>query len=210
MTLMPTETVTLGEHQLLPGSIVIPDEPGRVLYTREFLEFLEKTGILSGRYELLDGEIISKMGQNSPHNITVIACISYLLGVFPQRRVRSQATITVKQDQKINSPEPDAFVLREPTLEGAPEATNVLLAIEVSDTTQEKDFETKKELYARSGISEYWAIDLPRRTLTVLRNPDTQAGVWGSTNTLSETQLVASESAPDHPIVISELLPPVE
>lgn len=57
--------------------------------------------------------------------------------------------------------------------------------------------------------AEYRIVDLPKRTLTVFREPDAPAGTWGSQTTLAKTQTVAPQSAPNAVIRVSELLPPV-
>ena len=198
--LLPTEPV-----------IIEPWEPGEVTYTRTLLEFLENSGMISGKYELINGRIVSKMGQNSQHNITLVKCLLYLSGIYPKDTVRSQATMEVRQNDRVsNRPEPDVFVLRVPTYTGAPDGDNVLLAIEVSNSTQDRDFDEKVVLYARSGVAEYWVLDLPRRTLTVFRTPDADAGTWASQSILAETQTIAPESAPDATITITDLLTPAD
>jgi Uma2 family endonuclease len=52
-----------------------------------------------------------------------------------------------------------------------PGPQDVLLAIEVSDTTSEFDSTGKEGLYARAGLREYWVVDLNGRRLIVHRNP---------------------------------------
>ncbi len=187
------------------------ETPGDVRFTYAMLEFLEKSGLLEGRYELINGRIISKMGQNSPHSMTVTECFAYLVGLFPRRTVRSQTTMHIWVDNMIqNSLEPDMMVLRRVVSKGAPSSTDVQLVLEVSDTTLKDDFVDKVEMYARAGIAEYWAIHLPHRTLTAFREPDAATGTWARRETLSETQTVAPQSAPDALIRVSELLPPTD
>ena len=190
--------------------VIEPSQPGELLFTRAMLDFLEESGLIEGRFELIGGRIISKMRQNSPHSITISECFAYLLGVFPRRTVRCQATVEVWQGDRVrNRPEPDVFVLREAVYQGAPPANDLLLIIEVCDTTQGYDLGDKVKLYAEAGVAEYWVIDLPARTLTVFRTPDADAGTWASRNTLAETQTVAPESAPGALIKITDLLTPV-
>ena len=43
------------------------ETPGRVRWTRDQCEMIVDAGILQGRYELIDGEVISKMGQKLRH-----------------------------------------------------------------------------------------------------------------------------------------------
>ncbi len=47
--------------------------PNRKRFTRQECEFLEESGLLTARYELIDGEIVFKMAQNLPHRITAVS-----------------------------------------------------------------------------------------------------------------------------------------
>jgi len=179
----------------------------RKRWNRDECKFLENAGLLKGRYELLDGEIILNMGQNSPHGMAVMEVIAYLLRLFTTKRVRTQATMEVRQDDRVlNRPEPDVFLLREVVYTGAPTGEDVLLAVEVSDTTQTEDYGHKVGLYARAGVAEYWVLDLARRVLVVFRSP--QRGEWLVRDEYAQDASVAPLTAPHAPISVSELLPP--
>ena len=181
-----------------------PTENGRKRWTREEMEELENSGFLTGRYELLDGEIISKMGQNAPHSAAVMCVIAYLLAIFGRTRLRTQTTMEVKgKDKKGNRPEPDVFVLREP-LKRVAKGTDVLLIVEVSDTTLNDDLDRKKTLYARAGVAEYWVLDVTKRRLFVFRNPSGET--WDEPIELMPKDSVSCLAAPDNLIKVSELL----
>lgn len=182
-------------------------DTGRKRWSRDDVAFLERAGLLKGRYELLDGEIISKMGQKPPHAMTVIFVINYLLSLFGRERVRTQATMEVRQDDRTtNQPEPDVAVLREPA-ETLPTGEDVLLAVEVSDTTQADDFGRKVGLYARAGVAEYWVLDLQRRVLIAFRTP--QGDEWQTRAEYAETDTAAPLAAPEGAVHVADLLPPV-
>lgn len=196
---------------LFADKIAFPAYGESVQYTRAFLEMMEEAGVIEGRVELIDGEIISKMGQKAPHSITVTRLILYLArtGVFADDHIRGQASVEVRQkDRVMNRPEPDVFVLRENVISGMPSTDDILLAVEISDTTQADDFGRKAALYARSGVAEYWVVDLAKRTLTFFRKPDKSAETWGDIGTLTETDSIAPESAPNHPVLVAKILPP--
>ena len=181
---------------------------GRKRWTRTEVEFLENACLLKGHYELIDGEIVIKMAQNSPHAIAVIRVILYLARLFGDLRVRTQATMEVRDDDRVlNRPEPDIAVLRDVTLTGAPDGDNVLLAVEVSDTTQADDYGYKTGLYARAGVGEYWIVDLTRRVLVAYRRAEN--GEWQARQEFAEDAQVAPTSAPDAFVSISDLLPPL-
>jgi len=178
-------------------------------WNRDECKFLENAGLLKGRYELLDGEIILNMGQNSPHAITVMRVILYLARLFNGDCIRTQTTMEVRADDRVlNRPEPDVVVLREIIYTGAPAGEDVLLAVEVSDTTQTEDYGHKVGLYARAGVAEYWVLDLARRVLVVFRSP--QRGEWLVRDEYAEDAQVAPLTAPHAPVAVSDLLPPLE
>ena len=114
-----------------------------------------------------------------------------------------------ERDRVYNRPEPDIFVLRERFLNGVPPGDDLLLAVEISDSTQNLDFGKKVALYARSDVPEYWVLDLKKRPLTFFRKPNKAAETWGDTGTLAQTVSLAPESAPNHPALVADLLPPL-
>lgn len=183
----------------------------RKRWTRDDCNFLERSGLIEGRYELLDGEIISKMGQNQPHAITVTLLVKWLIAIFGGDFVIGQLPIEIAvSDQETNKPEPDASVLKEPVtryLRSAPGPGDVRLVAEVSDSTLRDDLRTKAFLYARASIPEYWVLDVVSRRLFVHRLPS--EGQYGEITVYTEGEMVSPEAAPTATASISELLPPI-
>jgi Uma2 family endonuclease len=48
---------------------------------------------------------------------------------------------------------------------------DTLLVIEVADTTLAYDRDVKAPLYARTGMQEFWLVDIQDRSITVFRQP---------------------------------------
>ena len=74
-------------------------------------------------------------------------------------------------------PQPDLTVLRyraDGYRERHPEASDVLLVIEVGDTSFEADRRTKIPLYSRTGIPEAWLVNLPADTIECYREPTSE------------------------------------
>ena len=195
----------MSASSLLPPPPPLPPTPqGRKRWTRDDCRFLENAGLLDDRYELINGEIISKMGQNHPHTISVSLVFAFLLVVFGARRLRTQATMEVRDEDKVtNRPEPDVLVLRE-AIKRKPTGADVLLAVEISDTTQSDDYGWKTTLYARAGVAEYWVLDLPRRVLVVFRRPN--GDNWDERLEFAPTDTISCLAAPTHPVLVSDLL----
>jgi Uma2 family endonuclease len=87
-------------------------------------------------------------------------------------------------------PQPDFAVLRlsaDAYRKHVPAPADVLLLIEVSDSTLAFDRGAKAELYARHGVAEYWVIDVERGVLHVFREPND--GRYGRELTLTPGRL---------------------
>jgi Uncharacterized protein conserved in cyanobacteria len=185
--------------------------PNRVRWTRNQCAALLDAGILEGRYELVEGEIISKMGQRPAHRIAVTLVCNWLRLVFGNLFVQSQASIDVAdEDNDFNEPEPDAAVTFEPTtsyMEGNPGPADLVLVVEVSDTTLRFDRTTKVLRYAKAGIPEYWILDIAGRRLLVHRQPT--ANGYSEVATYESDELVTAMSRQDQPVRVSDLLPPL-
>ena len=150
--------------------------PKRRFTVDEYLRMAE-LGILSAgeRLELIEGEIIQMAAMGSPH----AACVSRLTqlltrGVGDRALVRVQCPIHLSD---LSAPEPDLALVRpreDHYASAHPGADDVLLLIEVGETTVEFDRGAKAALYARAGIAEYWLVDLPASAIDVFREPGTE------------------------------------
>jgi Uma2 family endonuclease len=151
--------------------------PARKRFTREEIDRLAETGVFTGqRYELIDGDLIDKMGQNPPHSSAIQLLLECLARFFAVGVIRVQHPMEAAPgDRERSLPEPDVAVLLERNSEHYrrhPRGDEMLLVIEVSDTTAAFDRSRKATLYARAGAPEYWVLDLNRRMLVVHREPD--------------------------------------
>lgn len=185
------------------------ETPHRKRWTVKEADRLAEAGFLAGRYEVIEGEIYEKMSTNPPHILTLILLTGWLHRVFGSLFVRTQTAISLPG--RHNRPEPDATVTREPATAYAdrlpgPEA--LLLAVEVSDTTLRFDLTTKAALYARTGIPEYWVLDIQARRLIVHRRPG-RAG-YADIQEYAEDAQIAPEARPDALVLVSFLFPPQE
>ena len=182
--------------------------PRRKRWTRDECKILESSGIWDQqRLELIDGELISKMGQNRPHVIFLSRMMEWLVGTFGWVFVNSNAPIDVApEDNPTNEPEPDIIVLRQPSSNirtGNPQPSELDLVVEVSDSTLRFDLMAKARLYARAGIVEYWVLDESGRRLIVHREP-TLTG-YKSVIAYSESEKVAPLAAPQNELEIGKL-----
>ncbi len=121
-----------------------------------------EAGILNedDRVELIEGEIVEMAAIGSRH----FTCVNGLTRLLV-RSVGDAAIVSVQNPVRLDEhsePQPDLTVLRvRDYRESLPMPEDVLLLIEVSDTSLAYDRGVKLPLYARAGIREVWIVDLP-------------------------------------------------
>lgn len=170
-------------HQMAESGILQPDE----------------------RIELLEGQIIQMAAKGTAHSAAVTR-IERLL----RNRLGERVLLRFQDPVRLNDysePEPDVAVVQPNTLfyeDHHPIPSEVFLLIEVSDTTLKFDREVKSPAYARSGIAEYWVLDVKARKLHVYRVPG--ADGYQSEAILSEELTVAPLAFPDCVITVREML----
>lgn len=185
-------------------------EPARKLWSRSEVERLQAIGFFEGeRFELIDGELINKMGQLPPHTQAILIGHEWLAGVFSMRRVRAQLPVEVSpSDYSKSLPEPDFAVTVADRVEFSrrhPQPSEVCLIIEVADTSLGMDLGRKAVLYARAGFADYWVLDLNGRRLVVHRKPVN--GKYSLITSYAETEEVAPLAAPEATIQVADLFP---
>src|SRR5262249_26521855 len=97
----------------------VPLEGVRHRWTREECAILEKSGVWDTKHlELVEGEVINKMGKGLPHSIVLAYVFGWFLRVFGDGFVVSECTIDLApQDNPTSEPEPDILVLTRKGLE---------------------------------------------------------------------------------------------
>ena len=136
---------------------------------------MAEVGLLAenARVELIEGEIIDMAPIGSRHAAAVRRLTELL-----QRAAGDRATVSVQAPVRLNrasEPQPDVAVLKRRNdfyAERHPAPGDVLLIIEVSDTTLRYDLEVKVPLYARHGVPEVWVVDLKGGRLHFFRSPE--------------------------------------
>jgi Uma2 family endonuclease len=152
-----------------------PDAPRRHRLTVEEYFRMVEVGILRPRerVELIEGEILDMAPVAELHGGTVAQLIPLLQETLGKRAVLwVQSTVIL---DRRSAPEPDFAVLR-PRADfykksGLPRPADILLIIEVADSSLRHDRDTKAPLYARQAIPEYWLVDVRGKHLTRYRDP---------------------------------------
>ena len=129
----------------------------------------------SERVELIEGELLDMSPIGSHHAGTVLR-----LNQLLNRAVGDAALVAMHNPVTLDDhsePEPDIVLLRPQQdfyIKAHPGAGDVLLLIEVADTSLAYDRDIKIPLYARYGIPEVWLLDLPGESLEIHRQPSSE------------------------------------
>jgi Uma2 family endonuclease len=183
------------------------DRPRRRRFTVDEYERMIAAGILveDERLELIEGEILWMAPIGGRH----AALVDRLLRRFTALpadlvQVRVQSPIRLPPDSE---PEPDLALLRpRPDFYEAahPGPEDVLLVIEIADTTLAYDRGAKIPMYARAGIPEAWLFDLAARALLVHREP--RGGVYRTVRVLRGDDTIAPLAFPQFVLRVGDLL----
>src|SRR5262245_16999257 len=152
----------------------MPVEIQRRRFTADDYQRMGEAGILRAedRVELVDGEIVSMTPIGPRH----MACVDRATRVFVTA-MGDAAIVRVQGSVRLDlysEPEPD-IVLLEPrqdyyaTRMAGP--ADILLLLEVAESSIDIDRDVKLKLYARSGVHEYWILDLNEDVLTCFDEP---------------------------------------
>jgi Uma2 family endonuclease len=159
-------------HESAPAAAT--PQPTRRRWTVAEYHRMGEVGLLSEdeRVELIEGDIVEMSPIGSQH----AGRVNFLVGVLAHR-LFGKAVVAPQNPVVLGThsePEPDIAVLRwrdDFYEQDHPGPDDVLLIVEVSESTVRFDRRVKAPLYARHGIPEYWLVDLPARCLEIYREP---------------------------------------
>ena len=168
---------------------------------------LAQAGILTedDRVELIDGEIIEMTPIGDRH----AASVTRAQRLF-ERAVGDAALVRVRQPVRLGErtePQPDLALVRSRAdfyAAGHPTAEDVLLLVEVADTSLRFDRDVKVPLYARSGIPEVWLVDLVQETVTVHREPTPNG--YRTIQTARRGETLTPSALPDLELAVAAIL----
>lgn len=179
----------------------------RRAFTVDEFHRMAEAGVLAedDRLELLDGEIVQMTPIGSRH----AGCVSRLSEWFGQRLhavaiVSVQNPVVLSQHTELY---PDiALLKRRPDFYSAshPQPGDVLLVVEVADTTGDYDRRVKVPRYARAGIPEVWVVDLRERAIDVYR--EAAGGEYRKHHRVGSGQSLVIPGVADQRIAVGDVL----
>jgi Uma2 family endonuclease len=166
-------------------------------------------GILTenDRVELIRGEILEKMSIGELHASVVMRLNRLFQDLFSTRAIVAVQSPVVLADSE---PEPDVTLLAPKDdfyASGKPSSADVLLVVEVSDTTLEFDRTVKRDLYAENGLEEYWIVNLIAGEIEVHRTPQ-RSGMFSDIRFLSVDSVIELKCLPGTCVPVADVLGP--
>jgi Uma2 family endonuclease len=180
----------------------------RYRFTVEEYHRMGEAGILpeDNRLELIHGDIVVREPIGAYHAGTVDRLNRLWTSRLGERAiVRVQNPVQFpREDSEL---QPDVMLLRPREdfyTTGHPQAADVLLLMEVADSTLRLDRRVKIPLYARVGVREVWLVDLTTARLEVHREP--LGDRYADVRVLARGERVAPEAFPDLSLDVAELV----
>ena len=190
--------------------------PPLVPITVDQYHLMIQSGILhdGDPIELIDGLLVRKdrsargenlMTHNPRHAFLISRLMRLLMGPCEAARghLRIQLPVTLNST---NCPEPDIAVVRGSEEEYAdrhPGPADLLLVIEIADSSVKTDRSTKQRLYATAGIPLYWLVNLSESQVEVYEQPDSTSGKYARQTILKPTQTLIWNPLPTQRLEIN-------
>ena len=178
-------------------------------FTIEEYERMHSSGVFSERgdvrVELLYGEVVEVNPPNPPHAWVVDQFMYWSVAVTSGADiwVRIQNPVGIPEFDSL--PEPDiAWLKKRDYRRTQPTPDDVLLIVEVSDTTLDKDRKLKGKLYAEAGIQEYWIGNVNEACIEVYRRP--VGGWFQSLETYVSGQHVSPIAMPNVQLSVADIM----
>jgi len=183
-------------------------EISRRLFTVHDYHKMVHAGILreGDRVELIRGEIVTMSPIGTKHNGAVLRALNTLLRFVGDRAlVGCQGSIRLDE---YDEPQPDIYLLRPRSdfyASGHAGPSDLFLIVEMADSSLKYDQTVKMELYAETGVPEYWISDVEHECLFAYSEP-TRSG-YRTMRTLQRGDTITPELLPECVIPVDVLLP---
>ncbi len=204
---MTTQTKVLAAAQGTKVAAYVPQT--RKFTVAEYYRMGE-AGILGSdeRVELIEGAIVVMPPIGPGHAGSVDFTADYITRRLDERfMVRAQNPVHLSDGSE---PQPDIAIIvrrRESYFAAHPTPADVLLVIEVADSSLEYDREVKAHLYGRAGVPETWVKNLPEDCIERFTEPGPEGYSQHTVHRRGET--LTPVTLPDLELPVDELLPPL-
>lgn len=182
-------------------------EVERWLFTVEDYYRMAETGILSEdvRVELIDGEVVKMSPIGRLHS----GCVNRLNALLSSQAGQS-AIVSVQNPVRLDvysEPQPDIALLKPRSdfyAQNHPTPSDVLLVVEVADTSVDFDRKVKVPLYAQAGIPETWLVDLSSDAIETYSN--SVNGVYQNFRRFVRGEVLSPEQIPGLALKVEDVI----
>jgi Uma2 family endonuclease len=173
-------------------------------FTATDIRRMIEAGVLpdKARIELIGGELIDMPSEGGPHWDAKTEIVNWLMRRLPEDvRIAPDGPLRLSE---VDEPEPDFFLFPAAFRVNNVRGPDVILVIEIADSSIRKDQRVKAPLYARYGVREYWIFDLNERVTWV--HSLVGVGQYGQARRIPFGEPLPVPGITD-PIVVASLVP---
>jgi Uma2 family endonuclease len=180
--------------------------PSRTRISTNRYQMMVAAGVLTkyDRVELIEGDMLDMAPIGTKHSAIAARLHElFVLAISRSATVVSGGPVNLGE---FSEPQPDLMLLkrRADFYSGKlPEAADVLLLIEVSDSSLSLDQGIKLNLYARYGVSEYWVVDVEGKRIITYGEPGTKG--YARSLEFAAADIVTPKAFPDLKIAVGEI-----
>lgn len=184
------------------------EQPAPLIDVHEYLAMAERGEIApDARVELLEGEIVDMVPPGDAHFSSTLAIQQALF-----KALGSEGIVICQMPLRLSNtsqPIPDVAVLRqrEERYRVLPHAEDVLLVVEVSESSLSIDRRRKMRIYANAGIPEYWIMNLQAKVLEVYTHPDPASDAYRVRSEARPGEVVRCAAYPQTPFPVADFMP---
>ena len=176
-------------------------------FTTSEYEHMISCGAFAGpsekRIELIRGELRMMSPQGSEHGELVSHLDDWSHAVLDRQKIKIRVQSSIEIPNIDTQPEPDiVWAKAQSYAQRRPQPEEIVLLIEVADSSLVYDLGEKCELYAEAGIRDYWVFDIPARQVHIFRAPS-DAG-YKSHDALSANDRLRPKLVDDISILVDE------
>jgi Uma2 family endonuclease len=176
-------------------------------FTMSEYQRMAEVGLLteSDRVELIGGEIV----EMSPINVTHVNCVNRLTAIL-SAKLSGLAIVSIQNPIQIDDysvPQPDVALWKpnpDAYLDRLAGSNDILLIIEVADSSLDNDRRVKSQLYAQAGIADYWIVNLLQQQIEVYREPREDG--YRTTTRYAPGETISLPTFPDVTLNVDEIL----
>ncbi|MEL6871473.1 MAG: Uma2 family endonuclease [Pseudomonadota bacterium] len=164
--------------------------------------FFDGDGIHRERVELIEGELVAMSPKGPLHeNLRTALVFRWIKRCPDHLMIASESPVYLSG---ISAPEPDLCVYPAEYVIADVPPEEVILLVEVADSSSRRDHNLKAAMYAKAGIREYWVIDLGAQMTTIYSEPGEHD--YSATVRKADSDLLTPTLAPELAVRMSDIL----